>query len=677
MRKLRQATTAYITFVVLTTLALLFGTLAHATLPSRERLALAGMLVGLGIVTWAFPLQFTPETKIQLHTSVLFATIILFEPGIAMLVASTGPLLAWVVRRQQWDLPQTLFNAAQFMLQAGVGGLILVWAGWNANAPPFALLGVAVWLIVVAAVMYVVEFCSVATVISLESHRPPWQVLREISRFNIEIVSQFALGLLGALIANVSIWALPLLLPPLMVIYRSNQRQIQLRKQTQALEYQAFHDPLTGLANRALFLERVQHALHRAAREQGTLAVLFLDVDQFKYINDSLGHDAGDQLLQSVAQRLIACVRPADTVARLGGDEFTVLLEQIEPADQAMVVTDRIMHALQAPFAVAGQAVFVSASIGITLNDAQHAAPNDLLRQADAAMYKAKEHGRACYQVFDVRNDAPALMRLQLENELRQALERQEFVVYYQPLVDLASGTIAGFEALARWAHPRHGLVSPLQFIPLAEDTGLILPLGQLVLRTACQQAQAWVQHLPAGTPLRISVNLSARQFQHAGLVDDVAQALRDTGLEPQHLQLEITESVVMHGASSALTTLQKLKRLGVHLAIDDFGTGYSSLSYLKHFPVDTLKIDRTFVESLAQDNANAAIAQAIITLAQTLALHTVAEGVETPAQHQTLQALGCEYGQGFLWARPLPHAAATMLLEDSAIALSVGGSLS
>jgi diguanylate cyclase (GGDEF)-like protein len=514
--------------------------------------------------------------------------------------------------------------------------------------------------------MHTIERVALAIVISLEERRSLFELLRQLVYVDIELVSQFALGLLGAILANVSIWALPLIIPPLLVVYRSNQRQVQLRKQTQDLEYQAFHDPLTGLPNRALFLDRVQHALRRTFRRGGTVAVLFLDLDQFKYINDSLGHDAGDQLLQGVAQRLLGCVRPADTVARLGGDEFTLLLENIESADQAIAVVERIKRALLAPFAVAGEAVFVAASIGITFSDDQHAAPHDLMRQADAAMYKAKEHGRACYQIFDARKDARALTRLQWETELRHALERREFAVYYQPLVDLGSSTIVGFEALVRWRHPEHGLVPPAQFIPLAEDTGLILPLGQLVLRTACQQAQAWLARLPAGTPLRISVNLSARQFQHAGLVDDVAQALRDTGLAPHHLQLEITESVVMHSASVALATLQKLKHLGVQLAIDDFGTGYSSLSYLKHFPVDTLKIDRTFVECLDQDSANTAIAQAIITLAHTLELHTVAEGVETRAQQQALQALGCEFGQGFFWAQPLPHDAAVVILEDS-----------
>jgi len=664
----------YIVALVFVALGLLGSVLPATTFALHHHLVLAGILSGLGMVAFLFPLRVSSETILSLHTSVLFTATLLFEPGLAMLVAGSVPLLAQVIRQKLWE--ETLFSVAQFMLQVGVSGLILTWANENVGTLTFERPATLILVVLVAVVMHTIERVALAIVISLEERRSLFELLRGLVYVNIELVSQFALGLLGAIIADVSIWALPLLIPPLVVIYRSNQRQVQLRKQAQDLEYQAFHDPMTGLPNRALFLDRVQHALHRAAHGQHRVAVLFLDLDQFKYINDSLGHDAGDQLLQGVAQRLGGCVRPADTVARLGGDEFTLLLEDVEPAAQATAVADRIKDALQAPFAVAGQALFVSASIGITLSDGQHVGPNDLMRQADAAMYKAKEHGRACYQVFDASKDAQVMTRLQLETELRHALERQEFVVHYQPLVDLANDTIIGFEALVRWQHPKHGLVPPGQFIPLAEDTGLILPLGQLVLRTACQHARAWLGHLPAGTPLRISVNLSARQFQHAGLVDEVAQALHDTGLEPHRLQFEITESVVMHSASSALATLQKLKRLGVQLAIDDFGTGYSSLSYLKHFPVDTLKIDRTFVECLGQDGANAAIAQAIITLAQTLRMHTVAEGVETHAQHHTLHALGCEFGQGFFWAQPLPHAAAFVLLEDSmaAKALSVAG---
>lgn len=357
-------------------------------------------------------------------------------------------------------------------------------------------------------------------------------------------------------------------------------------------------------------------------------------------------------------------MRPSDTVARLGGDEFTLLLE-VEQVHQATTVADRIKRALQAPFAVGGQAVFISASIGIAFSDTPHDTPHDLMRHADAAMYKAKDYGRACYQIFDAHHDARVLHRLQLETELHHALERHEFVVHYQPLVDLNTGSVMGFEALVRWAHPQHGLISPAQFIPLAEDTGLILPLGQLVLRTACQQAHTWLAQLPANVPLRMSVNLSARQFQHTALLDDVRHALAESGLEPHRLQLEITESVVMHHASAALATLQQLKGLGVQLAIDDFGTGYSSLSYLKHFPVDTLKIDRMFVESLGRDAADAAIAQMIITLAHTLDLHTVAEGVETSAQQRALHAFGCELGQGFFFAKPLPSADATMVLLE------------
>ncbi len=665
MSELRQATKWYIATLVLVALGLLITALPTTTLLPNDRFVLAGILAGLGMVVWAFPLRFSSQTVLSLHTSILFLATLLFEPAIAMLVAGSVPLPAHYMRHKQWE--ETFFNAAQFMLQVGVGGVLLRWGGWNFGTLSLNESRMVILIVAVAAVMHGVECLALATVISLQERGSWWRTLRQIVYLDAELLSQFSFGLLGAMIINTSAWALPLIIPPLVVIYQSVQRQVRLQQQAETLQYQAFHDSLTGLPNRALFIDRVQHALNRTRRDQHMVAVLFMDLDRFKYINDSLGHDAGDQLLKAAAQRLLECVRPGDTVARLGGDEFTLLLE-VEQVHQATAVADRIKRAFQAPFPVAGEAVFVSASIGIAFSDTHHDTPTDLMRHADAAMYKAKDSGRACYQIFDAHSDARVLHRLQLETDLHHALERHEFVVHYQPLVDLHTGSVTGFEALVRWTHPQYGLIPPAQFIPLAEDTGLILPLGQLILRTACQQAHAWLAQLPANAPLRISVNLSARQFQHTALLDDVARALAESGLEPHRLQLEITESVVMHHASAALATLQQLKGLGVQLAIDDFGTGYSSLSYLKHFPVDTLKIDRMFVESLEHDAADAAIAQMIITLAHTLDLHTVAEGVETLAQQRALHALGCEAGQGFFFAKPLSSADATMVLLERSV---------
>jgi diguanylate cyclase (GGDEF)-like protein len=665
MSELRQATKWYIVVLVLATLCLLIGALATTTFPAGDRLALVGILAALGIVASSFPLQLASGTRVLLHTSVLFAATLLFEPGIAMLVAGSGMFLAQGIRREPWD--QTLFNAVQLMLQAGIGGLLLKYAGWNFKELTLNTPGMIMLVVLVAVVMYAIEWLALTVVIGLQKHRSLFEVGRQLASVSVELLSQFALGLMGAMLANISVWTLPLIVPPLLVIYRSNQRQLQLQRQAQDLQHQAFHDSLTGLPNRALFMDRLQHALNRAERASHTIAVLFLDLDRFKFINDSLGHEAGDELLVAVARRLQTCVRPEDTVARLGGDEFTVLLEGIRGEHQATSVADRIKRALQAPFVIVGQDVFVSTSIGITLSEGNQQPPSDIMRNADTAMYQAKEKGKSRYQVFDARMDSRALMRLQLEADLYQALERKEFVVYYQPKVDLLTGEIVSFEALVRWAHPQRGLVSPAHFIPLAEETGLILPIGQLVLHTACRQAQMWLAKYSDDRSFSVSVNLSARQFQHPVLVEEIAQALQDSGLEPQCLQLEITESVVMEHVPSALATLQNLRHLGVQLAIDDFGTGYSSLSYLKHFTVDTLKIDKTFIDRLNHDVADAAIVQAIITLARTLKMHSVAEGVETEAQLRLLQTLGCDFGQGFLFAQPLPSDVAGSLLANGA----------
>ncbi|HKC74261.1 MAG TPA: EAL domain-containing protein, partial [Chloroflexota bacterium] len=361
-----------------------------------------------------------------------------------------------------------------------------------------------------------------------------------------------------------------------------------------ALQHQAFHDALTGLPNRALFLDRLEHALARAHRQAGAVGVLFLDLDRFKVVNDSLGHAAGDLLLVAVAARLKGCLREEDTVARFGGDEFAILLGEVDEVSMTLRAAERIIQALDAPFHLDGHDVVTATSIGIVTSTPQHT-PADMLRDADVALYRAKNRGRGRYEVFDETMNAQALERLELEADLRGAVERGEFAVYYQPKIALATGCVVGVEALVRWQHPRRGLVSPAAFIPLAEETGLIRPLGQWVLEEACRQTKRWHEQMPS-LALVTSVNLSARQFQQPTLVEDVAAALRQSGVTPGCIQLEITESVAMEDAEAAVTTLQQLKALGVQLAIDDFGTGYSSLAYLKRFPVDELKIDRAFV---------------------------------------------------------------------------------
>jgi diguanylate cyclase (GGDEF)-like protein/PAS domain S-box-containing protein len=421
----------------------------------------------------------------------------------------------------------------------------------------------------------------------------------------------------------------------------------------QQLTHQAFHDPLTGLANRALFSDRVDHALARAGRTGPTAAVVFLDLDDFKTVNDTLGHDAGNELLVAVADRLQGILRPADTAARLGGDEFAILLEDVPGEQEALAIAERVTVALSEPFTLADHQVLVRASLGVAVAEPQHRQADELLRNADMAMYLAKANGKGRCERYEPSLHRTLVERFELIGDLRQALERDQFVVHYQPIVALTTGEITGLEALVRWRHSRRGIIPPAAFIPLAEETGLIIPIGRWVLEQACQQVQQWQQQL-AGRRLSISVNLSARQFQDPGLVDDVASALRQADLDPGCLVLEITESLLMLDTDATIAKLAALKALGVRLAIDDFGTGYSSLSYLRRFPVDILKVDKSFIDAVATNAEDSALAQAIIELGHTLRLQTVAEGVEASDQASQLRTLQCELGQGYFFAHPL-----------------------
>ena len=429
------------------------------------------------------------------------------------------------------------------------------------------------------------------------------------------------------------------------------------------LQYQAFHDPLTDLPNRALFMDRLGHALARAGQQASEVAVLFTDLDNFKVINDSLGHKAGDQLLVAVAERLKACLRPVDTVARLGGDEFTLLLEGVTGVSDAARVAERIAQELRAPFALEAQEVFATTSTGIAVSSSAQGQPTDLLRHADLAMYRAKSKGKACYEVFEPSMSINALERLELETELRRALGREEFRVYYQPEIQLESGDIVGMEALVRWEHPEHGLLLPQEFLPIAEESNLIMPIGQWVLREACKQLRTWQEQYPNIAPLVMSVNLSTREFFQPSLI---AEILRETGVDPRTLQLEITEGAVAYdNAQNANNTLWNLKTLGVQLAIDDFGMGYSSLSYLKRFPVDLLKIDRSFVRELGKDLKDTKIVAAIIHLARALDLKVIAEGVETAEQAEQLRKMECDMVQGSYFSKPIPSGAVSDLLQQ------------
>jgi len=432
----------------------------------------------------------------------------------------------------------------------------------------------------------------------------------------------------------------------------------------QQLKYQAFHDSLTDLPNRVLFMDRLEHALARSKRQKLYLAVLFLDLDRFKIINDSLGHEVGDQLLQAVSGRLRRCVRPGDTVARLGGDEFTILMEDVRDIKDTIYVAERIAEELHSPFNLQGHQVFVTTSIGIATSHTTGTNSDDLIRDADVAMYRAKRKGPSRYEVYDPEMNARALERLNLETDLWQAVRRDELRVHYQPKIRLDTQQLAGFEALVRWEHPHQGMISPLDFIPLAEETGMILSIGHWVLREACRQAKVW-QNRFSPMPLQMSVNISARQLQQANLVREISEVLQETGLHPHCLKLEITESVVMEDAESTIRMLRDLKRLGVELAIDDFGTGYSSLSYLRRFPVDNLKIDRSFISKLEMGTEDTEIVRAIITLGQALGLLVTAEGVETSAQVSKLLSLGCNWAQGYYYSKPLPNDSMMALLEQ------------
>ncbi|MBV9865687.1 MAG: EAL domain-containing protein [Abitibacteriaceae bacterium] len=441
---------------------------------------------------------------------------------------------------------------------------------------------------------------------------------------------------------------------------------ITQRKQAeQQLVYNALYDELTGLPNRALFRDRLERAFTHAKRHENYLfAVLFLDFDGFKVINDSLGHTMGDQLLVAIAERLQTCLRTADTVARMGGDEFTILLDSIEDLSEATQVAERVQTAMRQPFDLDGQQVFAPVSTGIALYTPSYDYPEHLLRDADTAMYRAKAQGRARYEIFNVDMHAQAMHRLQIENELHRAIEQQEFVLCYQPIVSLATGKITGFEALVRWQHPQRGLLSPLEFVPVAEETGRIVAIDQWVLRTACHQMRRWHDAIAQDkTPLTISINLSSRHFSTPNLVEQVQEILTETGLPSTALKLEITESAIMDNAESAILTLRKLSELGIQLGMDDFGTGYSSLSYLHRFAFDVLKVDRSFISHMTTAERNLEIVQAIVSLANSLRIDVVAEGVETADQLAHLRNLRCEYGQGYFFSKPLDLQSAEALL--------------
>lgn len=447
-------------------------------------------------------------------------------------------------------------------------------------------------------------------------------------------------------------------------------RDISERRQLQdQLVFQAFHDPLTKLPNRTLFVERLQQGLDRGRRGADTVGIIFLDLDNFKFVNTSLGHVAGDLLLMTIANRLQSCVLPGDTVARLGGDEFAIMLNSVDDT-KILGVAERIAAVLNSPIDLGGSDVIMAASLGIAMSDGASSNADEMLRDADTAMQQAKTSGKGRTTVFDLSMNARAVDRLEMESGLRRAVDNEEFRVFYQPIVHLESGMMTEVEALVRWQHPTRGFLPPGVFIPLAEETGLIVPLGQWVLRSACKQVKVWQEEFSGMAPLTVSVNLAPRQLRERHLVEDIARTLEETGLDPCHLKLEITESGMMEDAENTITKLRAIQALGVRLAVDDFGTGYSSMAYLSSLPIDTLKIDRSFVVRMTQSPDDAAIVRAIVDLGKNLKLRITCEGIETTDQLERVSELGCDRVQGYLLGRPLSVDDTSSLIESSRMRL-------
>ena len=454
----------------------------------------------------------------------------------------------------------------------------------------------------------------------------------------------------------------------LLELSRANEQlHIELMERKRAeklLAHTALHDSLTDLPNRVLFMDRLSQAMQRAKRRKGyKYAVLFLDLDRFKIVNDSLGHKIGDQLLIESSTRLAACLRGEDTVARFGGDEFVVLLDDIQDSADAIRVAERIQNDLSVPYEFDGYKVIIFVSTGIVIGSTAYSQPDDIVRDADIAMYRSKGKGLGRYEIFDPSMLDRVMTRLELETDLRKALENQEFVVHYQPILEMKTDRIIGFEALVRWQHPTKGLIPPAEFIPTAEETGLIVPLGYWVLDEACRQLHSWHAQYPADPPLTMNVNLSIRQCAQPDLIKKISMILKKNELEPRFLKLELTESLIIDESGSTAAMLSDLRDMGIQVQIDDFGTGYSSLSYLHTLPVDTLKIDRSFISRLGIDKNNTEIVQTILALAHSLGMKVVAEGVETNEQLSTLKDMDCEFVQGYLFAKPVNSLEAGALL--------------
>lgn len=649
------------------------------------------------------------DTNITVSDTFIFLALLLYGEEPAVLLGAAEGIFAGL-RASKSKRPVTiLFNAAAVACAvAATGHALRAIFGEPVNLPNERWPVMATAIGTMALVQYATHTWLVAIGLAIKTKQPIWRAWHRNYLWSsiTYFVGAATAGAIVWLNATVGLYALAVALPTIVILYftyanyledirataaqaelaerrRAEQAEqhvrelsryiAELEQTTRALEesrehfrYVAFHDVLTGLPNRALFAEHVQLAIERARRHADqTFAVLFIDLDRFKYINDCLGHAVGDKLLVATARRLESCVRQVDTVARFGGDEFAILLDRLTSANEAVGVAERIQEALSVPFQLDRYEAFVTASIGIAFGrDGEYVAPDEIIRDADIAMYRAKESGRARYELFDKEMHSRAVSRLRLENDLRRALAKQEFCLHYQPIINLHTGKLAGFEALARWQHPERGLVSPVEFIPVAEETGLIVPIGRWMMQEACHQMSAWHRQSPGNRHLTLSVNLSGKQLAQPDLTDQIEAILNEAGLPARALKLEITETVVMENAESATAAFDRLRKMGVRLSIDDFGTGYSSLGYLHRFPFDTLKIDRSFIGSIGQSDENLEIVHTITKLAHNLGMDVVAEGVERAEQVAVLRSLSCHYGQGFFFSKPLDSDAATQFIE-------------
>lgn len=654
------------------------------------------------------------NTNTTVADTFIFLTMLLYGGEAAVLVAaaegfSSGLRISKTPRIIAFASAATAVST--FITASAMRLFLEPTTGMLANGFSYAVVALSV----MALVQYFANTGIVAIGISLKDDKPVWQTWSNFCHWVsfTYLIGAVAAGVIAAIAGDAGLYAVLGAMPVIFVVYvtyskyledvKTSARQAELAERARAeaeharaelaernveeqrqyiaelervkneleesrehFRHAAFHDTLTGLPNRALLTDHIKLSIERARRRSDHLfAVLFLDLDRFKNINDSLGHAAGDQFLIKIASRLQSCMRPTDTVARLGGDEFAILLDGLDTNEDAARIAERVQEELSQPFNLYGHEVYTTASIGITLCTTYYDSPENILRDADTAMYHAKENGKARYELFDAAMHASVMARLQLENDLRRAVENQEFLVYYQPIVTLDTGRIAGFEALVRWQHPERGFVSPSEFIPLAEETGLIVEIGAWVLRESCRQMRQWTIENGLRSSLTMSVNLSTKQFAQPDLIDSVRQILSETGLDPSGLKLEITESAVMDNSDTAAYMLTQLRELGIKLSIDDFGTGYSSLSYLHRFPVNTLKIDRSFVSRMCEGDENAEIVRTIVTLATNLGMAVVAEGVETTEQHERLKELRCEYGQGYLFSMPVNAETALSLIQE------------